>query len=62
MFVGDCCEETSGSSVDTTTLYASITVVMVLIIVVIAFVVGFQCIRQIMHHRKEQRELAADDE
>ena len=60
--VGTCCDTDSGSSVDTTTLYTSIAVVMLLIIVVIAFVIGFQCVRQIIHHRKEQRELAADDE
>lgn len=60
--VGRCCTSDSGDSVDTTTLYASIAVVMLLIIVVIAFVIGFQCVRQIIQHRKEERELAADDE
>lgn len=62
LHVGDCCDQNDGGSVDATTLYASIAVVMLLIIVVIAIVIGFQCVRQIMHHRKEQRDLAADDE
>lgn len=61
IFLGDCCTEESENSLNSATLYASIAVVLLLIIIVIASVMGFQCVRQIMHHRKEQRELADDE-
>ena len=61
---GNCseenCSEESGPP-DSTTLYAAIIVVVLLIVFVVIFVIGFQCVRQIIHHHKELKE-EADDE
>ncbi|XP_065888447.1 uncharacterized protein [Dysidea avara] len=55
-----CSEENSPP--DSTTLYAAITVVVLLIVFVVVFVIGFQCVRRLIQHHKEQKELDAEDE
>ncbi|XP_065888443.1 tyrosine-protein kinase RYK-like [Dysidea avara] len=55
-----CSEESSPP--DSTTLYAAITVVVLLIVFVVVFVIGFQCVRQLIQHHNEQKELDAEDD